>query len=67
MKKYAVEVRWYHTIFDYTTIEVEADSPEAAEELALERAQQAGPDDLWNEGGDVVDGWYQMEDTRELT
>lgn len=60
MPKYQIGVQWHYRAFDYTQVEIEADSLEAAKEKAL-ALNAAGKIQDWQDG-QIYDGESQINE-----
>lgn len=59
MPKFFIEVQWHYKSFDYTEIEVEADSMEEAQVKALAQAEAEGQTIGWLDG-QIYHGEYSV-------
>lgn len=57
MPRFEIEVQWHYKVFDYTTIEVEAEDLAEAQNKALHMAQMEGQTLGWMDG-QVLEGEY---------
>jgi len=60
MKKYQIEVQWHYRAFDYASVEIEAESLEAAKEQAL-IMEKSGQITDWSDG-QIYDGAAEIND-----